>query len=150
MIKPDKNDFNEKIERVQSYIDLNGYTGMILGRRDNFSWITGGGRNNIMNKNEMGCCLLVITASKIYTVSRSMDTLWVMDQVPNNLNVESIEHKWFEDTLCTSAVKLAGDNIVCDIQIKNTEQLMNDIFKLHYPMTERDYRMYRQGVNYMK
>lgn len=144
MMMPDAHDFDIKISRVRAYLSANGFTGMILGRRDNFAWLTGGSRNTILRGSELGFCEVVVTVQKVFVVAQYMDVFWLMDHMLKGLDVELVELKWFEASREEKALELAGKNAVGDTPLEGARFHFKDIVKLHYPMTKRDMMMYRE------
>ena len=56
----------QKLERVRGYMEANGYTGMILMRKDNFAWLTTGGNSCVIGPASEGMGALVILPDKAY------------------------------------------------------------------------------------
>jgi len=70
----------KKRERLRSWLGQNGYSGVIISRRDNFAWLTAGGDNRVLNNTELGAGHLVITPECQYLVAYTMDGRRLLDE----------------------------------------------------------------------
>ena len=144
MVAPSNSDFRIKIQRIRTYLYENSFSGMILCRRDNFAWLSGGGDSAIIDTTEYGFGIIVVLPEKTYLIAQSMDRCWLMDEILRGLDIEPIELKWFEMSREEKALSLAGKKAVSDKELTGAEMRFNDILKLHYPLTQRDIAMYRE------
>jgi len=69
---------------------------MILGRRDNFAWLTGGGDNSVVRCSEQGFSLLVVTPGSVYHVAQVMDGPRILDEELGGMDVEPVFLRWYE------------------------------------------------------
>ena len=127
-----------KLKRIREYINVNGYTGMILSRQDNFNWISSGGNNRVVVPKEEGFCTIVVTKDNIYMIAQVMDGSRIMDEEMQRLEAEYIPLRWYEEAINERAVKLAGKAPVGDILLAGSEFKLKDIYELHYPLTEQE------------
>lgn len=127
-----------KLRRIRDYIDINGYTGMILGRQDNFNWITSGGNSRVVVPKDEGFAAVVVTAEQVYLVAQVMDGPRIMDEEMQHLDAEYVPLRWYEESVNERAVKLAGANPVSDIQITGSLNRLRDIYNLHFPLTQEE------------
>ncbi len=111
---------------------------MVLGRQDNFNWISGGGNNRVVVPKEEGFGTIVVTMESVSMVAQVMDGSRIMDEEMQNLEAEYIPLKWYEESINERAVKLAGAKPVSDIQIAGSEYKLRDIYNLHFPLTENE------------
>lgn len=136
MNTPDANEVKIKEERLRSYLEKSGYDAAVIGRADNFAWITGGGENRVILTSEIGFSYIVITLEDKYLVSQVMDGDKVMDEELEGLGYKLVSLKWFEKSKEEKVLELVdGLKVISDIQLPNTEFNKNEFYKLHYPLT---------------
>ncbi len=139
MNAPDKNEVYLKIHKVRMFLEAKGYDALILGRQDNFAWITDGGNSRVIIPSECGFSLVVITKTKNYLVSQVMDGRRVMEEELPGLDFEYVPLHWYEASREEKAMSLVtGGRIVSDIPISGAAYLPNEIYKLQYPLTEKE------------
>jgi len=130
-------DFKEKKRRVMEFLDRSGNDALIIGRQDNFSWYTCGGHNRVVITTEAGVMLLVITKQKTYGIAKTMDSTWIFDDMLNDLGIEPVVLKWYEENCEEKASELIkGMKAVSDVSVEGARLAVDEIYKLHYPLTE--------------
>lgn len=144
MFQPNPKDFQLKIDRIRTYLEENRYSGMLLCRRDNFSWLTSGGDSAIIETTEYGFCILVVTEKKTYLVAQTMDARWLMDLMLEGCPVEPVILRWDGPGREEKALELAGPNPAADRELPGCAYRFKDILKLHYPLLPREIAMYRE------
>ena len=127
-----------KLKRIRDYILENDYTGMILGRQDNFNWITSGGNSRVVVPKDEGFGAIVVTQQQVYLVAQVMDGSRIMDEEMQNLDAEYVPLRWYEESILERAVKLAGANPVSDVMITGSQNRLRDIYDLHFPLTQEE------------
>jgi Xaa-Pro aminopeptidase len=138
-------DFSEKLTKIRSYLERTGRTALVLGRRDNFSWLTGGGDNTVVRSSEMGFCLLVVTDRAIYLVAQEMDGPRILDEELQGIGVEPLFLKWYEKSREEKAAELIrGRDAVADVPLDGAMLLPREIAMLHYPLTAAEVERCRQ------
>lgn len=136
----------EKLARIRSYIEANGFTSMVLMRKDNFSWLTTGGNNCVIHPASEGMCALVVLPDRVYMIAQVMDGSRIMDEDMNALEAQYIPLKWYEESILERAAKLAGEKPVSDIGSFG-ECRLADIYELHNPFFDFEIeRMHQLGA----
>ena len=136
---PDVLEAGEKLIRVRGFLDKNGFDAMIIGRQDNFSWFTCGGDSRVVTTSEEGFTVLVITQKNIYAVAYYMDGFRVIDEELAGLGAEPVIINWCDDTREGKAAKLVkGLKTISDIPVEGAVCKPADIYKLHYPLTDKE------------
>ena len=59
-------EFKIKLYRIYKYLEDNNLDGVYLKKRSNFSWITCGGDNRIVDHSELGWSGILITKNTYY------------------------------------------------------------------------------------
>lgn len=136
---PDKMEFKEKRRRVRDFFDKTAYEAMIIGRQDNFAWYTCGGNNSVIITSEIGCASLVLTKDKDYVIAQYMDCQRIIDEELQGLDIEPINLKWYEISREEKAANIIkGLRTISDIPIEGAILAPNQIYELHYPLTEKE------------
>ena len=136
---PNINEVNFKIRKVRTYLEENGYQALIIGRQDNFAWITDGGNNRVIIPSDSGFSLVVITQTQQYLVSQVMDGPRVMEEEVMGLDFEYIPLHWYECSREEKAMSLTGGGkVISDLPIPGADYRLSEIYKLQYPLTERE------------
>lgn len=127
--------FSEKTNRIRNYLDRNNYDALVIGRQDNFSWVTTGGHNIIVRTSESGASVLVFTLKKVMLIAHLMDGQRLIDEELTGLDIEPVFLKWFEGGLDSKADELTkGLKILSDIPLGNADCSPIAIARLHYPL----------------
>lgn len=134
-----KADFEEKLRRLRSYMERNGYGAAILGRLDNTAWLTGGGDFKVLRCTETAFGVLLVTPERVTLVAQYMDIDRIFDDELIGLPVEKASLMWFEESREEKAMQLAGNvRVVSDLPIDGADYRILDLFWLHYPLTDYD------------
>jgi len=138
-------EFNEKLGRIRAYLERTGRTALVLSRRDNFAWLTGGGDNTVVRNTELGCSLLVITPTAVYHVAQVTDGPRILDEELAGLGVESVFLRWYEPGTSQKAAELIrGGSAASDVPLPGAVHVPKEITALHYPLTARETERLRQ------
>lgn len=138
-------DFERKLNRIYGYLERNKYDGMVLGRRDNFSWLTGGEESGVVLNTETGFIYLVITRTKRWAVAMRADIDRAMQEQLLGAGFEPCELDWKSISKEEQAVKLLeGGSIVSDIPIEGAVVDLEGIYSLEYPMTKAELARYEE------
>jgi antitoxin VapB len=128
-------DYREKLQRVRTFLTETGRGALIIGRRDNFAWFTGGGDNAVVRNSELGFSLLVITETSVIHVAQVMDGPRILDEELQGLDVEPVFLRWHEHSREQRAAELVkGLKAVSDIPIDGAACVPKEISRLHYPL----------------
>ncbi len=136
---PDVSEVKEKEGRVRAFFDKSGYEAMVIGRQDNFAWYTCGGNNRVVITSEAGFTLLVITKNQTYGIAQVMDGPRVFDEELQGLDIQPVFLKWYEQGREEKAAEITrGLKTISDIPMEGADYAPDEIYKLHYPMTEKE------------
>lgn len=130
---------SKKLDRIRRYINENGFTGMVLARQDNFSWLSCGGNHRVIEPRDTGHAALVITEDKVYLVGQYMDCRRIFDEELSKLSVEAVVLYWYEQSVLEKACALAGNHPVADEPIPGAAFRLGDIYDLHTPFSDDEY-----------
>ena len=145
MMSSESADFREKLGRIRAWLERSGRAALVLGRRDNFSWLTGGGDNTVVRNSELGFSLLVVTGSAVFHVAQVMDGPRILDEELPGMGVEPVFLRWYEQSREAKAVELIGGQAAAsDIPLEGAAFVPREITLLHYPLTAREVERCRQ------
>lgn len=124
---------------MRDYLVKNGYHAAVIGRADNFAWITGGGENRVILTSEIGFSYIVFTPDKKHLVSQVMDGPKVMDEELEGLGYELVPLHWFEASKEEKVLELVrGMKVLADIPLPGADCRVGEFYKLHYPLTDNE------------
>ncbi len=90
--------FDIRIALIKSFLNVNGYEGILLSRTDNFAMATGGKRNYIWKYTDLGAnSLLVDKNGKVYYVGNNIEEPRIMEEELDEFPCKRISFLWFED-----------------------------------------------------
>jgi len=125
-----------KRERVRVWLTKKGLDGVVITRRDNFAWLTGGGDNRVIESTEIGVGSAVITPQEQFLVAHSMDADRLIEEQVSGQGYELVLMRWHEGDPRERARDLAGQRVGADTLIPGTEYIQPDLLDLHYPLTD--------------
>ena len=145
MAKADKRrELHEKERRINNCIESGHYDAIIIGRQDNFAWLTSGGRNFILSASDVGAAMVVFTKSNKYVVANTMDGKRIIDEELADSDYELINLKWHEKTIEETICDLVkGCNAVSDVYIAGIQYDPSAVYRLHFPLMKEEVERYR-------
>lgn len=144
-MKTNLQDYKVKEERILRFLSENQMDGMIIGRRDNFSWLTNGMDNGVVLSSEVGFSYLYISKDERICISLFADDARAKDELLEGLGFEHVAVYWTENSKEDYLAQLIqGKKVMSDIAIANAHVDVNAIYRLHYPLTELEIQTYRE------
>lgn len=137
-------DVKIKAERVRAFLDREGLDVLVLGRQDNFAWITAGGDNRVVTTTEMGAGFVGISQTHKWLVSHHMDgQRFIAEQVPDQA-YELVTLYWHQGAPQDKIAQLTrGMRVGADFPLPGARQYASEIVDLHYPFTDLDLKRLR-------
>ena len=132
----------KRLERLRNWLRERDYDGIILTRRDNFTWVTGGNKNHVLGSTAEGIASLVITAERIRMYADSSDALR-MEEEQNNLAAEVITVPWYESLAERIHSDLIGLQVVSDTGIADTSNVQDELTGLRLKLDEQEVERYQ-------
>jgi antitoxin VapB len=132
-------DVEKKQERVRAFLERQELDALVIGRQDNFAWITAGGDSRVITTSEMGFAYLVITPDRKWLVSHSMDgQRFIEEQVPDQ-GYELVTSYWHQASPEQKVLNLTrGMRVGADFALQGARQYDSQMVDLHYPLTDLD------------
>jgi antitoxin VapB len=126
-------------DRVYAFLEREGLDALVLGRQDNFAWITAGGDSRVIATSELGFAYVVITKNKKWLVSYSMDGQRFIDEQATDQGYELVTLYWHEGSPEDKVLELTqGMSVGADFPLPGSRQYGAEIVDLHYPLTDLD------------
>lgn len=123
------------MERLWRWLDGMNLDGVLVSRRANFAWLTGGVDSHIFWSSESGACSLLIAPEGNWLVAHTMDGSRLVDEQLGEFAVKKAFHKWFEPLEDVLARLVAGRRMGTDVPMDgfdNTSRTWSDIV---FPLT---------------
>ena len=131
------------VERIRKWLLDKHYDGVVLGRRDNFTWITGGSKNHVLSSTENGVAYYIITQDDIMLIADCSD-LARMDKEQNPLGAKAIEVPWYESVENQIKEVAFGKNFVSDTGIAGFANVQGELIELRLALTDEEVDKYRE------
>jgi len=128
-----------KLEKVRKLLIDQDLSGIILSRRENFSWLTTGGDATVINSSHDAIGCVLVTIDHFFFICHSMDGRRILEEQLPGQAFELIELKWYESSPMEKALQMAGDNPAADVFIPTGQNISGKILDLHYPMTNLEF-----------
>ncbi len=138
-------EFSVKCERIRDLMDTKGVVAIILSRRSNFAWLSGGGRNYVVSSSEGGVGSLVVTPENVYVLSTNIENHRFLDEELAGLPVEGLSYPWHQtkgqpEGALQNVVAgsfIGGDGAGWDLD------LSAELVKIRYPLLPPEVDRYR-------
>jgi len=134
-----------KKNRVMDFLGQSDYDAVLIGRKDNFAWFTGGGSNEVVRSAAEGFAVLLITRNETRMVAHVMDGQRIIDEELNDWDVEYIPLRWYDSSLLEKAVQLLkGKKVLSDVPCNGTVYRPKAVQSIHYPLTDMEIQKLRR------
>lgn len=131
------------VEKLRKWMIEKNYEGVILSRRDNYTWITGGAKSHVCSNVENGVAYYVIEPDKIWLFADSSDLLRVSEE-QNPLGAEAVLVPWYESMEKALEQKIGGREFVSDSGVAGTENVQGELIDLRMKLSDSEIIKYRE------
>ena len=140
------NEIEMKVKSLREYMDSHGYEGVVLFRRDTFSWITGGKIDHIEKSTEFGVATLLITADKKYCIANQVEKFRMMEEEElSKLGFTLLEINWWEEDYLECVKRNFGDiKIGADKDVPGACNIYKDLKRLRFSLLPEEIERYRE------
>ena len=144
-------EIEEKLVRVQSFLNEQKLDGLLLTQVRNFYWITAGLANNqiVLNKDVGAASLLIMKDGKKYLLCTGSEAGRLMDESLGELGYELKNFNWYEanaekDVRSDLIKEISKDGrIGSDINFPGTVLISDQFKKIRYSLLESEIKRYR-------
>jgi Xaa-Pro dipeptidase len=133
----------ESLERIRDWLKGQRYDGIILSRRDNYTWITKGNTNHVVQNSEVGVAALLIRQHTVDIIADSSDCARVSKE-QNSLSGNPILVHWYESMEEFLTDYLKNLNVVSDTGVAGTTNVQKELVTLRMRLTEADVKSYQR------
>jgi Xaa-Pro aminopeptidase len=141
------NECTIKEEHIQAALARLGFDSLILTRRDNFAWVTGGGRAISGYAELASPVYLVFSPRGKFAVGYSIDLLRTADEELAGLGYETVSLPSFGRTPAEVALALTEGRVAADAPCPGAEDISGAITKLHEPYTPAEMARYEDAAH---
>ena len=132
-------DARAKQERAIAFLEREGLDALVIGRQDNFAWITAGGDSRVITTSEMGAAFIVLTKERKWLVSHSMDGQRFMDEQVPGQGYDLAALFWHQGPPEAKVLELVrGMKVGADFPLVGARHYGTEIVDLHYPFSDLD------------
>jgi antitoxin VapB len=126
-------------ERVRAFLEREGLDALVIGRQDNFAWLTAGGDNRVITTSEMGFAYLVLTQDRQWLVSHAMDGRRFMDEQVAGQGYDLVTLFWHQGSPQGKILEQTrGMRVGADFPLPGARHYGPEIVDLHYPFSDLD------------
>jgi len=133
----------EKERRIREMLADLGYDSLIITRRDNFAWLSSGGRAVVSYVVPTSPVLLLVTPYKKVAVGYNMDLPRTMDEELVGQGYESVSLPTFGKSPAEVALELATGRVAADGPLPGADDIGDEVVALHEPYTPQEMERYR-------
>jgi len=133
--------WNEK--KIRNWMEGHDYDGILLSRRDNFSWITEGAHNHVCTNTENGVAFLVIRKDGMDLIADSSDCRR-MSEEQNPLHANAVEVPWYLSMEEFLRSYTAGGHFGSDTGIAGTENIQPKLMRLRMTLSPEEEKRYEE------
>jgi Xaa-Pro dipeptidase len=134
----------EKESRVYRLLERIDCQSLLITRRENFAWLSCGGRAVVSYVTDASPVFLLITPVKKYAIGYNMDVPRTMDEELLNQDYEPISLSTLGKSPLEAALDLAEGKVAADEKINSVTFAGPAITALHEPFTPQEITRYRQ------
>lgn len=128
-------------EKILSLMDEENLDGLLLARRDSFSWLTGGGYNHVLQTTELGIAYLYITKGSIRCITTINEKSRLESEELFHTGIEIVVTPWFED-LDTFTVKILSGRVGSDNGRVGTVNVFKQLQRLRATLSDEEINSY--------
>jgi len=134
------------IQKLKLFLNQSGYDGILLRKRNNFSWLTEGRKNHIVLSDPNGVSDWLILKDNNYLITNNMEKRRILDEECKNLTFDFhvLTTEWYESTDRIIFELTAGQNIVSDTIFSNWKVVDQDISFIRSCLSEIEISRYRE------
>lgn len=134
----------ENLKKLQTWLETTSYNGVVLGRRDNFKWVTEQNENAVVTNAEVGVAFLIVKKDgSIEMLADSSDCPRV-EKEQNELKAECILVPWYETLGGFLAKYCEGKGYASDTGIPGTVCVQDELVHVRMRLSEMELERYRQ------
>lgn len=136
-------EFEEKRARVANWLGDVRMDGLLLRRRENFSWIACGADHGVERDSPVGAGALWVDAKGITLLAPSNEVARLDEEELDGLELEIVSWPWYKDAQSEVQRFVAGRRAVCDAAFAGFADQRESFAHLRYSLTDQEVARYR-------
>lgn len=126
-----------KRNKLLKLIEIKNISGILLSKKWNFRWFTGGHDNNVVRTEDSSSVYLYINKSGNYLIATKSDAGRVFYEELNEFGFQLILYKWYDENIEDVIKNISGNSLVgCDYDNNIFMNLEDDLAKLRIDLTD--------------
>ncbi len=138
-----------KLRRLNQFLDQHQLDGVLLTRRNNFAWITGGRDNHIANNTPIGVTSILATRDGRTCLANTIEAPRMRAEELIGTGIETIDFPWWDGAAARKVVGelIGGRKIAADSENFGLPlpELPHDFASLRWSLTDEEIARYRDG-----
>ncbi|KMZ53907.1 hypothetical protein HMPREF0980_01949 [Dorea sp. D27] len=134
----------EAVERIRKWLEENNYDGVLLNRRDNYTWVSKGAKSNVVSNSENGAAYYAIRRDGIDLLADSSD-LHRMDTEQNPLGADPVLLPWYVSKDAQIKDYIGGRRFASDTGTAGTANVQEELAELRLRLTEEEVARYEKA-----
>lgn len=134
----------KNLDKLLSWLQTSEYDGVILGRRDNFKWITEENANAVVTNAEVGVAHLLIEKDGSVTVAADSSDCPRMEAEQNALGAKGMLIPWYESFEAHLKDYIGDRTFASDTGIVGTDNVQSDLINVRMQLSEKERKRYRK------
>jgi Xaa-Pro aminopeptidase len=132
-----------KVDRIHSLLDQRGYDSLLIARRENFAWLSCGGRAVTSYVVENAPVYLLVTPTNKYAIGYCMDVPRTLDEELAGQGYIPVVLPTFGKTPEETVRQLAEGRLAADCVVAGLDSLGSVVTSLHEPFLPEEMERYR-------
>lgn len=134
----------KNLDKLLTWLQASEYDGVILGRRDNFKWITEENANAVVTNAEVGVAHLIIEKDGTITVAADSSDCPRMEAEQNVLGAKGMLIPWYESFEAHLEKYIGSKTFVSDTGIAGTKNVQPELVRVRMQLSEKELKRYRE------
>ena len=134
----------KNLDKLLSWLQTSEYDGVILGRRDNFKWITEENANAVVTNTEVGVAYLLIEKDGSVTVAADSSDCPRMETEQNALRAKGMLIPWYESFEAHLKDYIGDRTFASDTGIAGTDNVQSELIDVRMQLSEKELKRYRK------
>lgn len=134
----------KNLDKLLSWLQTSEYDGVILGRRDNFKWITEENANAVVTNAEVGVAHLLIEKDGSVTVAADSSDCPRVEAEQNALGAKGMLIPWYESFEAHLKDYIGDRTFASDTGIVGTDNVQSDLINVRMQLSEKERKRYRK------
>lgn len=135
----------EKLIQIEQWLDEQHAEALVIGRRENFAWLTEGQESGIMLSMDLGFVYLVITKREKYVVAMRADIRKATEELLKDAGFTPVEVIWGGESKEDAVLRLLdGKKAIADMSLPNVKMDMYSIYDMQYPLSASVMKTYQE------